>query len=71
MLLFAKEPPDPEKKKMKDYLKIIIEKDAWVFNIMYIVSFGGYIGFTTFLPTFFHDAYEVPKQTWGNLPLLL
>lgn len=71
MGLFAKEPPDQEKKKMKDYLKVIIEKDAWVFNIMYIVSFGGYIGFTTFLPTFFHDGYDIPKAHMGQFAALI
>ena len=65
MIFFAKEPPDQEKKRLGDYLKIIIDKDAWVFNIIYIVTFGGYIGFTTFLPTFFHDQFHIPKETMG------
>ncbi len=66
MFLFAKEPPDREKKTLKDYLKIVIEKDAWVFNISYILTFGGYIGFTSFLPTFFHDQYGIPKSEMGQ-----
>lgn len=66
MLFFAKEPPDLERKKLSDYLKILVEKDAWVFNIIYIVSFGGYIGFTMFLPTFFHDQFGIPKNQMGQ-----
>lgn len=66
MLFFAKEPPDLERKKLSDYLKILVEKDAWVFNIIYIVSFGGYIGFTMFLPTFFHDQFGIPKSQMGQ-----
>lgn len=66
MAFMAKEPPDQEKKKLTDYLKVILEKDAWVFNIIYIVTFGGYIGFTTFLPTFFHDQYGIPKSQMGQ-----
>lgn len=66
MFFFAKEPPDLERKKLSDYLKILVEKDAWVFNIIYIVSFGGYIGFTMFLPTFFHDQFGIPKNQMGQ-----
>ncbi|MBI5587260.1 MAG: NarK/NasA family nitrate transporter [Deltaproteobacteria bacterium] len=66
MLFLAKEPPDLERKKLSDYLKILVEKDAWVFNIIYIVSFGGYIGFTMFLPTFFHDQFGIPKSQMGQ-----
>lgn len=71
MIFLAKEPPDQEKKKLKDYLKVVVEKDAWVFNIIYIVSFGGYIGFTTFLPTFFHDQYGIPKSTMGQFSAVI
>lgn len=65
MLFFAKEPPDQEKKKLSEYLKVLVNKDAWVFNMIYIVSFGGYIGFTTFMPTFFHDQYGIAKSQMG------
>lgn len=66
MLFLAKEPPDQEKKHLKDYLKIIVDKDAWAFNIIYIVSFGGYIGFTTFLPSYFHDQFGIAKSHMGQ-----
>lgn len=66
MFLFAKEPPDQEKKKLSTYLKVIVDKDAWVFNIIYIVTFGGYIGLTMFLPTFFHDQYGIDKTVVGQ-----
>lgn len=66
MLAFAKEPPDLEKKSLRDYLKVIAEKDVWVFNLIYIITFGGYIGLTTFLPTFFHDQYGIAKTDVGK-----
>lgn len=65
MIFLAKEPPDREKKSLSGYLKVLIEKDAWVFNISYILTFGGYIGFTMFLPTLFADGYGIPKKTMG------
>lgn len=66
MMFVAKEPPDQEKKHLGDYLKVLVDKDAWIFNIIYIVTFGGYIGLTTFLPTFFHDQYGIAKTSVGQ-----
>ena len=33
---------------------------------MYMVTFGGYIGLTSFLPTLFHDQYAIPKESIGQ-----
>jgi len=63
--VFAKEPPDREDKKLKDYLKILVSKDAWIFNLIYSVTFGGFIGLASFLPTLFHDHYHIAKQHVG------
>jgi len=64
--IFAKEPPDREQKSLREYLKILVDRDAWVFNIMYMVTFGGYIGLTSFLPTLFHDQYGIAKENIGR-----
>ena len=64
--IFAKEPPDREHKPLKDYLKILVDRDAWIFNLMYMLTFGGYIGLTSFLPTLFHDQYAIPKESVGQ-----
>ena len=64
--IFAKEPPDREHMPMKDYLKVLVSRDAWIFNLMYMVTFGGYIGLTSFLPTLFHDQYGIPKESIGQ-----
>jgi NNP family nitrate/nitrite transporter-like MFS transporter len=64
--LFAKEPPDREEKRLRDYLKVIVDRDAWIFNVLYMVTFGGYIGLTSFLPTLFHDRYGIPKAEVGQ-----
>jgi NNP family nitrate/nitrite transporter-like MFS transporter len=65
LAVFAKEPPDREEKKLKDYLKILVDKDAWIFNLIYSVTFGGFIGLASFLPTLFHDHYHIAKQHVG------
>ncbi len=69
--LFVKEPPDREKKSLGGYLKVCIEKDAWIFNISYILTFGGYIGFTSFLPTFIHDQYGISKAAMGQYAAII
>ncbi|MDL1870790.1 NarK/NasA family nitrate transporter [Deltaproteobacteria bacterium PRO3] len=66
LAVFAKEPPDQKRENLKDYLKILVDRDAWVFNLLYIVTFGGYIGLTSFLPTLFHDQYGIAKQSIGK-----
>jgi MFS transporter, NNP family, nitrate/nitrite transporter len=63
--VFAKEPPDREHKPVAHYLKVLVDRDAWVFNLVYMVTFGGYIGLTSFLPTLFHDQYGIPKTEVG------
>ncbi len=63
--VFAKEPPDREEKKLRDYLRVLWDRDAWIFNLVYSVTFGGFIGLASFLPTLFHDHYHIPKQTVG------
>jgi len=66
LIWLAKEPPDREEKKLSDYLKVLVDKDAWVFNLIYMVTFGGYIGLTSFLPTLFHDQYGLAKESVGQ-----
>ncbi len=63
--IFAKEPPDREPKSMRDYLAILVDRDAWIFNLVYMVTFGGYIGLTSFMPTLFHDQYGIAKTEVG------
>lgn len=71
MLLIAKEPPDRHHEKLGNYMKVFAEKDTWVFNISYILTFGGYIGLTNFLPTFLHFEYDIPLATMGKYSALI
>jgi len=65
MIFVAKEPPDRAQKSFGEMMTVLVEKDAWIFNVSYILTFGGYIGFTMFLPTLFHDGYGVSKAAMG------
>ena len=63
---FAREPPDQERRPLRDTLRLLVDRDAWVFNLLYMVTFGGYIGLTSFLPTLFHDQYGIRKESIGS-----
>ena len=69
--LMAKEPPDrDEHATIKEHLACLMEKDGWVFSLIYVVTFGGFIGITTFLPTYYYDQFGVSKVQAGQLTML-
>ncbi|MBI1837778.1 MAG: MFS transporter [Flavobacteriia bacterium] len=70
MLIFAKEPPDREHQSLKEHLSCLWDKDGWVFNLVYIVTFGGFIGLSNFLPTYYFDQFGVTKVEAGQLTML-
>ena len=41
------------------YLKALKHRDMWWFCLLYSVTFGGYVGLSSFLPLFLRDQYEV------------
>lgn len=70
MVLFAKEPPDIERSTLKEHTKCLREKDGWIFNLIYVITFGGFIGLANFLPTYYHDQFGVTKVQAGQLTML-
>ena len=69
MIVFAKEPPDHEKQTLKEHLQPLLQKDGWAFNAIYVITFGGFIGLSNFLPTFFYSQFRVTKiQAGYNSP---
>ena len=71
MVVFAQEPPDLDAHaKFKDHIACLFEKDGWVFSLIYGVTFGGFIGLTTFLPTYYYDQFGVSKVQAGQLTML-
>lgn len=72
MWLLAKEPQDKvERKSLATYLKLLACKDIWVFNFLYAVTFGGFVGFSSFVPTFMADAYGLDKVSAGQFMILI
>ena len=70
MIFFAKEPPDIEHQSLSGHLSCLFEKDGWIFNLVYIITFGGFIGLATFLPSFFYSQFHVTKVQAGSLTVL-
>jgi NNP family nitrate/nitrite transporter-like MFS transporter len=70
MIVFAKEPPDIEKQTLRGHLSCLFEKDGWMFNLIYIITFGGFLGLATFLPSFYYSQFHVTKVQAGSLTVL-
>src|SRR6202046_4364165 len=70
MIFLAKEPPDIEHQSLRQHLNCLFEKDGWYFNLIYIITFGGFIGLATFLPSFYYAQFHVSKIMAGELTVL-
>lgn len=70
MIFLAKEPPDREHQSFKEHVSCLWERDGWVFNLIYIITFGGFIGLSTFLPSFFYAQFHITKIQAGQLTTL-
>ncbi len=71
MIVFAKEPPDVNAhSSFREHIACLFEKDGWAFSLIYGVTFGGFIGLTTFLPSYYHDQFGVSKVQAGQLTML-
>lgn len=64
--LLAKDPPGQVRPaRAADYAAVLAKPDAWYFCILYFVTFGGFVGMSSFFNTFFVDQYDAPKATVG------
>ena len=71
MIAFAKEPPDVDRHAgVSAQLACLFEKDGWAFSLIYIITFGGFIGLASFLPTYYYDQFHVSKVQAGQLAML-
>lgn len=70
MAVCAKEPPDREEQTFREHTACLYEKDGWAFSLIYVITFGGFIGLANFLPTYFYDQFKVTKIEAGQLTML-
>jgi len=71
MIVFAKEPPDrDEHGTFREHIACLFEKDGWAFSAIYAITFGGFIGLTSFLPSYYYEQFHVSKVQAGQLTML-
>jgi NNP family nitrate/nitrite transporter-like MFS transporter len=71
MIFLAREPDDVDKHaSFREHIACLFEKDGWAFSIIYAVTFGGFIGLTSFLPSYYYDQFGVSKVQAGQLTML-
>lgn len=65
-LYAAKDSPDqPAPKPLTAYASVLKEADAWWFMLFYFVTFGGFVGLSSSLPTFYTDSFGVTPVIAG------
>ncbi|MFC3883490.1 nitrate/nitrite transporter [Bacillus songklensis] len=70
-VLIAKDAPSqPPAKPIIEYFNVFKLKDTWYFCLLYSVTFGGFVGLSSFLSIFFVDQYDLSKVTAGDFVTL-
>jgi NNP family nitrate/nitrite transporter-like MFS transporter len=65
--VLAKDPPSRGPAiEASDFLAVLRTRDAWTFCLLYFVTFGGFVGLSSFVNTFFVDAFDAPKAAVGT-----
>jgi NNP family nitrate/nitrite transporter-like MFS transporter len=66
LFLFAKDNPrQTPGRRLTTYRAVLRQHDTWWFCLFYSFTFGGFVGFAMFLPTFFQSQYGLGKEGAG------
>jgi len=69
-LFLAKDAPSDvytaRPKKIKDYAKLLGDKDTWWFSLFYAISFGGFVGFAGYMKVYLMNTYQADMSTFGT-----
>jgi len=55
----------------RDYVAVLREPDTFWFSLLYGLTFGGFVGFASFLTTFFHEQYQVSRVSAGDFTTIV
>jgi len=70
--LAAKDSPArPAATTWSDYVAVLREPDTLWFSFLYSLTFGGFVGFTSFLTTFFYEQYHVSRVSAGDFTTMV
>jgi NNP family nitrate/nitrite transporter-like MFS transporter len=67
VLLARDNPAQAKGQPIGNYLRALKQSDLWWFCLFYSVTFGGYVGLSSFLPLFYRDQYQVTPVAAGYL----
>ena len=73
-LLMAKDAPAKgpvTRKRWRDYTTLFAEGDTGWFCFIYSITFGGFVGLSSYLSIFYHDQYGLTKVQAGDLTTLV
>jgi NNP family nitrate/nitrite transporter-like MFS transporter len=70
VLLARDNPAQAKGQPIGNYLRALKQSDLWWFCLFYSVTFGGYVGLSSFLPLFYRDQYHVTPVAAGYLTAL-
>ncbi len=65
ILLAKNSPNSPPRRTLKNYADILAMPDAWWLMAFYCVTFGGFVGLSSFLPIYFNDQYGLAPVNAG------
>ena len=69
--LLAKDSPTRvTQQSLAGYLTVLRERELWWFCLFYSVTFGGYVGLSSFMPLLLRDQYHLSAVTAGYLTAL-
>jgi MFS transporter, NNP family, nitrate/nitrite transporter len=51
---------------LRDYTSVVREPDTMSLAFLYSLTFGGFVGLASFLPTFFHEQYQLSRVAAGD-----
>jgi NNP family nitrate/nitrite transporter-like MFS transporter len=70
--LLAKDSPErTTRTSWKEYAAVLREPDTLWFSFLYSLTFGGFVGFTSFLTSFFHEQYHVSRVSAGDFTTIV
>lgn len=70
-LIARNSPKRPKAVAFRDYASLLKEPDTGWFCLLYSLTFGGFVGFASFLTLFFHDQYHLSKVRAGDFTTLV
>jgi len=63
-------PSQPAPQPISKYISVLAKGDTWWFCFFYSVTFGGFVGLASYLPSYFHDQFELTPVKAGMFATL-